>query len=504
MNDTDSSLMSETGLRVLANKQVYFSEEEVKNIIQREEDESLMISNREKVLEDRERRQQEHRSKIRSVLSTTMGSVTPSVHLPSLGTEPWREKLRHLGYDKGTSLSREPIEDSDVESIPQNNHIQDDRRQLLKEVTEAVLEKVANPRHREQVKRYAAEELKYRMQGLRTSDNSSEDNESVNSDNHDLQEMKYWRKHLSLEDKEIENGFTTVIVLVADIIESIVSEVMDFHAFETKNLSNMVQEAVDGGRFQSAIKHLCNSSVAKVMQNPYYNALSTFASIALKNHMNQQKGIITNIQKKDTSGKRQKAVTRVKKRREYRNNRKKHNKYTSSEESSLSSENEDDEDCSSSSSRSSRSTKSRKKRKTKFSTPRRSRRKNERRISHSNRSGVSSPSSSRFEEIHLDTNRNTSDVTQYKSPTRKSQEEINELTNSLDSILGKADSGDEIVDDSGVKRHSMGNTNSIALGSMMNGISKVGPTISNLNSSVARNLEIQKQRDDLGGPPSFD
>jgi len=349
MSAPDSgSNVSATAYDVLANRDVYVDDDQLQRVRHAEKEAATAASNTDRARRERHRRVQEHESRIRSAVTSAVESQSTG----SRGPSGWRERLRQSGLDKistttptvvtvsDTTVSRstapvaKPLRaatagsdltltsDSDGGApgpLPTTGPVND--QALINRAVDAAVKRVQNPRHMSRVRRYVTEELKHRISGLA----SDSDEVSVGSgDDNDMQAMKYWRKMLSLEEKEIETGFTTVVVLVADVVESILSDVLDFHAFETKDLSTKVHEAVDGGRFRSAIRHFCNSPSAEFMKNPYLNAVATFASIALSNHMDKAKGLVTSLsRKKPAVGiRRKKAVDKVKRRNQSRRSRK--------------------------------------------------------------------------------------------------------------------------------------------------------------------------------------
>jgi hypothetical protein len=157
-------------------------------------------------------------------------------------------------------------------------------------------------RYRDKVRDFVREELRHRIS----------DSESMTDSNMDVEEMRYWKKTLSLEDEEIANGFNTMVIIFADMVETMMSDVMDFHTFETKDLSDRMQKAVDDGRFKSAVQHFCDSGNATFMKNPLYNAAATFVSVALRNHVDQKKGKVFTFGKRDKERKSKKESSKAK------------------------------------------------------------------------------------------------------------------------------------------------------------------------------------------------
>jgi hypothetical protein len=101
-------------------------------------------------------------------------------------------------------------------------------------------------------------------------------------------EMEHWRMKLTLEEKELEQNCSTFIAVGADLLEGL-CDAIDFHTFETKHLSAEMEDAIKSGRFNSCVKQYANMGGGQFMKNPLMNFLTTFSSIALKNHLNQKK-----------------------------------------------------------------------------------------------------------------------------------------------------------------------------------------------------------------------
>lgn len=468
---------SESGLEILANKSVYVSAAELQQM--KDERHKEEYARRE-----RRRREDEYSRKVES----HRDRWEPSQTLDNDSDSDLRQRMRKLGLTRVTQSPREySTTRGGYEGIGSAVQDMTDNRtrdfepnlvnpKIMDDAVAAVIRKLNDPRMNSNVKRYLAEELRRRYNGL--ADDESE-LDSIHSDGDmDLQEMKYWQKQLSLEDREIEGGFTTVIVLAADMIESILSEVMDFHAFETRDLSGKVQEAVDDGRFRSAIRHFCNSGSAQFMKNPYYNALTTFASIALKNHMDHQKGVVTKIRKSnpEVGKRRKKARENVQRRKKNRNDRKKRRMKRREVISSS------DSDSSSEDSRTSSI----------IQPPIRP-------LETSKKH--SSVLDDDYEEVASTCSQPSVVSTPRKSETL-SQTDIDNLTNMVDGLIGRADQAEKTVVDkvTGRQRRELADNGS-GPADILNGMGSLESKISVINDSVARNLEIEEEREKLGPAP---
>ena len=327
MADNESAPLSEEGLRILANPSVYVSDEEIQRMKgDRERQKSQIIEMNRRKSDRQYRREQQMRN--------NTSEISENASDTSAGTSDWRQRLHemhkrsvlesvpedtHSEKTKSRSPRRSPRRSrsrsrsrshsrsrtshssrrsrSRSHSRPRRRSRSKSRSQassseldksVMEEVVREAMEKLGVNRGKsEKYKSYIEQELRHRLRQVgETSDVEGDD---------DLRkkELRYWRKHMSLEDEELANSFSTFVNLISTIIETFVSDVMGIHVFETKGLAASVEKAVESGRFRSAIRHFCNSGGSSVMANPITNALITFSSIALKNHLRAQKGILT-------------------------------------------------------------------------------------------------------------------------------------------------------------------------------------------------------------------
>ena len=138
---------------------------------------------------------------------------------------------------------------------------------------------------------YLEDDVNYRLKNMKEQGVEYSDDFDLNTANKRRKELEHWRMKLTLEEQELEQNCSTFIAVGADLLEGL-CDAVDFKAFETRSLSGEMDKAIRDGRFSSCVKHYTNMGGGKFMKNPLLNFLTTFSSIALKNHLNQKKNKI--------------------------------------------------------------------------------------------------------------------------------------------------------------------------------------------------------------------
>jgi hypothetical protein len=283
--------MSEAGLRVLVNPETYVTNEELKYLTrQREEREAQS-----QVAEARRRRHDAARAS--TIPDDSAAGASPFRHgqseAPSVTSAGPSALAAGWGGGRHTaSHVRGPAYDPHQQAAtPGRSALHHMTHDELEDIVGRVVRKVGDPSQHDRIKRHVVEDLQQRMRRMDES-RSPPPSPGELSAGSDVEEVRYNARVMSLEDKEIANTFSTVVVVVADLIELMVSDILGFHSFETKNLAKEMRKAVDAGSFEPAVRHFCETEASGFMRNPYNNALLTFASVTLRNHMNHQRGVV--------------------------------------------------------------------------------------------------------------------------------------------------------------------------------------------------------------------
>ena len=498
--DDVSSLLSESGLAVLANRDVYVADDELETMRQEQERKRRAMAEAQTRRVDRAQRQTVHSQKVQSVVSDA----------PAASSLNWRDRVRAMGAHLPSaapvaSVATPPPPPSTRPPQSPPPQAQVDQRAIDEAVRRAV-ERMGKPQHQERLKRYVAEELKHRMDGIRSEvgGGGGEEDPETDEKDEDLlgKEQRYWRQYLSLEDQEVANGFTTVVLLIADVVETMLSDVMDFHVFETKGLSDQMKEAVDGGRFRSAIRRFRDSGGASFMKDPYKNALTTFAGIALKNHMDAQKGVVTKVVKKPDEGlkkKREKNKAKLKERQRKRKQaaeskkaaKTKAKSKAAKEEVASSSEEEEDEE---------------EEEEEPVPVPIKQSKKPP-------RTRTPPPPAEEEEELPVEPKIRTPPpkvktppakvATKRRTPLTPPKQPAADLDTSFNQLLGGSDAVESVVDDeTGESRPSLVGTGPA---DMMHGalshMQKLAPAVGHISQGLKKTAALQEQRDALGKPP---
>ena len=138
---------------------------------------------------------------------------------------------------------------------------------------------------------YMEDDVEYRLKNMHQQGVEYSRNFDLETADKRRKEMEHWRMKLTLEERELEQNCSTFIAVGADLLEGL-CDAIDFHTFETKHLSVQMDDAIRDGRFNSCIKQYANMGGGQFMKNPLLNFLSTFSSVALKNHLSQKKNKI--------------------------------------------------------------------------------------------------------------------------------------------------------------------------------------------------------------------
>jgi hypothetical protein len=339
----NQSVISIDGMEVMANPDTHITERQLDQI----RHEKNLLDDRKKDKKFRRRRNQDRKQErlenIPSSLSGFMDAdvdktdvqlkrvISPSVPMPTpvpeLDAEPTildpqlAQKLEPV-LDVQSSLDMLKIQMANLKDFDkspfQNNHQLDDDFGLFspkpdidrknaetisrRNLTPPRSPKEYKPHFKQEFDKYMEDDVKFRIKDLENMGIKASDGFDLEVADKRRKEMEHWRMKLSLEEKELAENCSTFIAVGADLLEGL-CDAINFHAFETKDLSKEMDGAITDGRFNSCIRQYANMGGNQFMKNPLMNFLTTFSSIALKNHLGQKK---TSIMSTKVSSKRKK------------------------------------------------------------------------------------------------------------------------------------------------------------------------------------------------------
>lgn len=120
-------------------------------------------------------------------------------------------------------------------------------------------------------------ELRARMEDLGMQDSSSRDTRR--------EELSYWRKKISLEEEAAVKQAGMLLSLLSSLVESFTNAV-GFKTIKTQGLSDAIQEALENGDFDLAIKSYCVSPHAlNMLKNPVTSFMTSFGHVILRTHI---------------------------------------------------------------------------------------------------------------------------------------------------------------------------------------------------------------------------
>lgn len=144
------------------------------------------------------------------------------------------------------------------------------------------------PDFKQEFEKYVEDDVDYRIRGMKEIGINPSEGFDLNLAGKRRKEMEHWRMKLTLEEKELAENCSTFIAVGADLLEGLCGAI-NFHAFETKHLSREMDSAIKEGRFSSCIRQYANMGGTQWLKNPLMNFVTTFCSVALKNHLGQKK-----------------------------------------------------------------------------------------------------------------------------------------------------------------------------------------------------------------------
>ena len=103
------------------------------------------------------------------------------------------------------------------------------------------------------------------------------------------QELKYWRKMASLEEEAAIKQAGMMLSMLSSFLESFTNAV-GFTTIRTQGLSDAIQDALEAGDFDLAIKRYCVSPHALTMlKNPITSFMTSFGHVVLRTHVENVK-----------------------------------------------------------------------------------------------------------------------------------------------------------------------------------------------------------------------
>ena len=288
--------ISDAGLAVMANPLHHISNSELKRIEESNRQRELRKKNKEERRQLMEQRFNDRQSVLSSRPITpipqsferedTSMALKSSQNQNEIPVSINFEEQSRIDHDIGSNQSTTPIPSrkSSIHSIHSINDAMS-TADIKEYIAESVKEAVQKNR---QMNDYYEDDIDFRLRNMNKQGIEYSRNFNVDTANKQRKEMEHWRMKLSLEEKELEQNCSTFIAVGADILEGI-CDAIDFKAFETKNLSEEMDAAIKQGRFNTCVKQYASMGGGKFMRNPVLNFLTTFSSVALKNHLQQKK-----------------------------------------------------------------------------------------------------------------------------------------------------------------------------------------------------------------------
>lgn len=130
-------------------------------------------------------------------------------------------------------------------------------------------------------RRLYEDELKARMSDLGIDDTMDD---SIRT-----QELRYWRKKVSLEEEAAVKQAGMLLTMLSSFLESFTSAV-GFKTIRTQGLSDAIQTALEAGDFDLAIKSYCISPQAiSMLKNPITSFMTSFGHVVLRTHIENMK-----------------------------------------------------------------------------------------------------------------------------------------------------------------------------------------------------------------------
>lgn len=129
-----------------------------------------------------------------------------------------------------------------------------------------------------------AEELDARLADMGVHAESP-DNTKTPTTNRRSQELSYWRKKVSLEEEAAVKQAGMLLSLLSSFVESFTNAV-GFTTIKTQGLSEAIQDALESGDFDLAIKSYCVSPHAlNMLKNPVTSFMTSFGHVVLRTHI---------------------------------------------------------------------------------------------------------------------------------------------------------------------------------------------------------------------------
>jgi hypothetical protein len=103
-------------------------------------------------------------------------------------------------------------------------------------------------------------------------------------------ELAYWRKKVSMEEESAVKQAGMLLTMLSSFLESFTSAI-GFNLIRTSGLSTAIQNALESGDFDLAIKSYCvNPSAISMLKNPVASFLTSFGHVILRTHLENIKG----------------------------------------------------------------------------------------------------------------------------------------------------------------------------------------------------------------------
>lgn len=262
--DTES-VISLDGLAVMANSDTYIDEGELKAIAAAKTEDAFRKRDKKDRLLEQARRQQERQEYASSL-----------IELDIIKEEEDEKEENH----------------AEKEEAKEKHDDNDSPRPLFNDAA-----------YQKELDMYRKDDIDFRIKQHRN--NASEDSFDLDTMDQRRKDMETYRIALTMEEKFLKDNCSMFIEFGANIMESM-CEAIDFHVFETRQLSEKMEAALAKGQFDACFKQYANMGGNDWMKNPYMNFVGTFCSIALSNHLAQKKSMYFDTKNKKEPKKKKK------------------------------------------------------------------------------------------------------------------------------------------------------------------------------------------------------
>lgn len=125
--------------------------------------------------------------------------------------------------------------------------------------------------------------------GLGVAEENSEESSRAQSKSIRAKELQYWRKRVTMEEEAAVKQAGMLLSLLSAFVESFTNAI-GFKTIRTQGLSDAIQQALENGDFDLAIKSYCVSPQAlDMLKNPMMSFMTSFGHVVLRTHIDNVK-----------------------------------------------------------------------------------------------------------------------------------------------------------------------------------------------------------------------